>query len=184
VDGKVVFITGAARGQGRNHAVRLAEHGADIIAVDLCEQLESVPYAMPSSDDLGETVRLVEATGRRIIATKTDVRELSELRTAIDAGVSELGRLDVVIANAGIFSVGGPIVDIEDQAWREMIDVNLTGVFHTLKVSVPHLADGGSVIITSSGAGLKGHPNVGHYVAAKHGVVGLMRTLAKELAPR
>jgi (+)-trans-carveol dehydrogenase len=184
VEGKVVFITGAARGQGRNHAVRLAEEGADIIAVDLCEQLESVPYGMPTSEDLDETARLVEATGRRIVARKADVRDLGALRAALDEGVAELGSLDVAIANAGIFSVGGPVADIEEQAWHEMIDVNLTGVFYTLKASVPHLNDGASVIITSSGAGLKGHPNVGHYVATKHAVVGLMRTLAKELAPR
>lgn len=184
VEGKVAFITGAARGQGRNHALRLAQEGADIIAVDLCEQIGSVPYDMPTSEDLEETVRLVEDADRRIHASKADVRDPDGLRAALEQGVAEFGPLDIVLANAGIFSVAGPIAEIDDQVWRDMIDVNLTGVFNTLKVAVPHINDGGSVIITSSGAGLKGHPNVGHYVAAKHGVVGLMRTLAKELAPR
>src|SRR5690348_16322092 len=120
VDGKVAFITGAARGQGRNHALRLAEQGADILAIDLCEQLDSVPYDMPGSEDLDETVRLVQATGRRIVSLKADVRDFDGLRAAVEQGVEELGRLDIAIANAGIFSVGGPIVDIDLQAWHEM----------------------------------------------------------------
>ena len=184
VQGKVAFITGAARGQGRLHAVRLAEEGADVIGVDVCAPIETVPYELASPDDLDETARQVQVAGRRAVVREADVRDLDALRTALEAGVAELGRLDVVIANAGIFSVGAPIADMEPQTWQEMIDVNLTGVFHTLKVAVPHLNDGASVIIISSGAGLNGHPNIGHYVASKHGVVGLMRTLAKELGPR
>ena len=184
VQDKVAFITGAARGQGRLHAARLAEEGADIIGVDACSQLESVPYALPGPDDLRETVRQVEATGRRMVARQADVRDVAALRAAVDEGVAELGSIDVVVANAGIWSPGGSIADMDEQTWQEMLDVNLTGVFHTLKVAVPHLNDGGSVIITSSGAGLSGHPNIGHYVASKHGVLGLMRTLAKELGPR
>src|SRR3954463_13508801 len=150
VEGKVAFITGGARGQGRLHALRLAEEGADVIGVDVCAQLESVPYELAGREDLDETGREGGGTGRRMFAREADVRDLGALRAAVEDGVAELGRLDVVIANAGIFSVGGTIADMEEQTWQEMIDVNLTGVFHTLKVCVPHLNDGGSVIITSS----------------------------------
>jgi SDR family mycofactocin-dependent oxidoreductase len=184
VEGKVALITGAARGQGRNHAVHLAREGADVVAVDACAQVESAPYGMPTPEDLQETARQVEAAGRRAVARQADVRDLEGLRAAVQTGVDELGALDIVIANAGILSIPGPVVEIGEQTWQEMIDVNLTGVFHTLKVSVPHLSDGASVIVISSAAGLKAHPNVGHYVAAKHGLVGLTRTLAKELGPR
>jgi (+)-trans-carveol dehydrogenase len=184
VEGKVAFITGAARGQGRSHAIRLAEEGADIIAVDICAQLDSVPYAMATSDDLAETVRQVESLDRRIVATQADVRDAGALKNAVDSGVAELGSLDIVCANAGIFSFSESGLD--QQAWQDMIDINLTGVWNTTSAAVPHLMDGGrggSMILTSSTAGLKGFPNFAHYVAAKHGVVGLMRTLALELAP-
>jgi (+)-trans-carveol dehydrogenase len=184
VEGKVAFITGAARGQGRSHAIRLAEEGADIIAVDICQQLDTVPYAMATAEDLAETVKQVEALDRRIVATQADVRDYGALKTAVDAGVAELGRLDIVCANAGIFSFSTEGVD--EASWKDMIDVNLTGVWHTTKVAVPHLIEGGrggSIVLTSSTAGLMGFPNFAHYVAAKHGVVGLMRTLALELAP-
>jgi (+)-trans-carveol dehydrogenase len=185
VEGKVAFITGAARGQGRSHAVRLAEEGADIIAVDLCGQVESVPYRMATADDLAETVRQVEALDRRIVATEADVRDHDALRRALDAGVAEFGRLDIVSANAGIFSAA-PADRITETAWQDLIDINLTGVWHTAKAAIPHLIEGGrggSMVLTSSTAGLKGTPHIAHYVAAKHGVVGLMRTLALELAP-
>jgi (+)-trans-carveol dehydrogenase len=184
VEGKVAFITGAARGQGRSHAIRLAEEGADIIAVDLCQQVDSVPYAMATPDDLAQTVKEVEALDRRIVATQADVRDAAALQQAVDAGVAELGRLDIVCANAGIFSF--TTEELQEQMWQDMIDINLTGVWHTTKATVPHLlqAGGGSIIMTSSTAGLKGFPNFAHYVAAKHGVVGLMRTLAVELAPQ
>jgi len=184
LEGKVAFVTGAARGQGRSHAVRLAEEGADIIGVDIASQIETVPYPMGTRDDLAETIKEVEALGRRINATEVDVRDYDSLKAALDAGVAELGQLDIVSANAGIVSFG-TAEEMAEQTWRDMIDVNLTGVFHTVKAAIPHLraAGGGSIVITSSDAGLKGQANTGHYVAAKHGVVGLMRTLANELGP-
>jgi (+)-trans-carveol dehydrogenase len=181
----VAFITGAARGQGRSHALRLAEEGADIIAVDLCDQVGSVPYAMSTAEDLEQTVKEVEALDRRIVASQADVRDYGALKQALDAEVAELGRLDIVSANAGIFSVGQS-ADLEEQAWRDMIDTNLTGVWHATKAATPHLiagGRGGSMILTSSTAGIQAIENAAPYVAAKHGVVGLMRTLALELAP-
>ncbi len=185
LEGKVALVTGAARGQGRSHAIRLAQEGADIIAVDICAQVDSVPYAMATPDDLAETVREVEALDRRIVASEADVRDFGALSSAVDAGVAELGRLDVVSANAGIVSYGES-VEIEEQQWRDMIDTNLTGVWHAAKVSIPHIragGRGGAIILTSSTAGLMPYPQLSHYTAAKHGVVGLMRTLALELAP-
>lgn len=184
-DGKVAFITGAARGQGRSHAVALAKEGADIIAVDLAEQIESAPYAMPGQADLDETVRQVEALDRRIIARRADVRELASLQAAVEEGVAQLGRIDLVLANAGIVSYA-PFDELTPQMWQDMIDVDLTGPFNTVKAALPHLkahGQGGAIVITSSTAGLKGTQNLAHYVAAKHGVVGLMKTLANELAP-
>jgi SDR family mycofactocin-dependent oxidoreductase len=184
VAGKVAFVTGAARGQGRSHALRLAQEGADIIAVDLCQQVASVPYAMSTPEDLAETVREIEALDRRIVATQADVRDYGAVSAALDDGVAQLGRLDIVSANAGIFSFGA-LEELDDATWKDMIDVNLTGVWHTVKAAIPHLraAGGGSVILTSSTAGLMAIPQIGHYTSAKHGVVGLMRTLAVELAP-
>ena len=185
VEGKVAFITGAARGQGRAHAVRLAEEGADVIAVDLCAQVDSVDYAMATPEDLDETVKQVEALDRRIVARQADVRDFDALKGVVDEGVAELGRLDIVSANAGISSMG-PAHEMDEQTWQDMIDINLTGVWHTCKAAIPHLIDGGrggSIVITSSAAGLMGIPNIAHYASAKHGVVGLMRTLALELAP-
>jgi (+)-trans-carveol dehydrogenase len=185
VAGKVAFVTGAARGQGRSHAIRLAQEGADIIAVDLAAQIDSVPYPMATPVDLAETVKEVEALDRRIIATQADVRDYGALKNALDDGVAQLGRLDIVAANAGIFSFGA-LAELTDQQWQDMIDVNLTGVWHAAKAAIPQLikqGTGGSIVLTSSGAGLAGMANIGHYVSAKHGVVGLMRTLALELAP-
>jgi (+)-trans-carveol dehydrogenase len=182
---KVAFITGAARGQGRSHAIRLAQEGADIIAVDLCAQVDSAPYVMSTPEDLAQTVKEVEALDRRIVATQADVRDFEALKAALDDGVSHLGRLDVVSANAGIASFG-QAVDLSEQSWQDMIDINLTGVWHTAKAAIPHLkagGQGGSIVITSSAAGLTPYQNMAHYVAAKHGLVGLMRTLALELAP-
>jgi (+)-trans-carveol dehydrogenase len=183
--GKVAFITGAARGQGRSHALRLAQEGADIIAIDLCGPLPSVEYPLSTPEDLAATVELVEALDRRIVAVQADVRDLTSMERALADGVAELGRLDVVCANAGILS-SGSLADLSEEAWREMIDINLSGVWRTCKVAIPHLiagGRGGSMILTSSVAGLKSYPNIAHYVAAKHGVTGLMRTLAVELAP-
>jgi (+)-trans-carveol dehydrogenase len=185
VQGKVAFITGAARGQGRSHAVRLAQEGADIIAVDHCADIKTVGYPMATADDLAETVRQVEALDRRIVARRADVRDTESLRAAVDAGVAELGRLDIVCANAGILS-NGQSHELSEDAWAEMININLSGVWRTCKVAIPHLiagGRGGSIVLTSSVAGLRSYSGVSHYVSAKHGVVGLMKTLAQELAP-
>ncbi|MCE0767164.1 mycofactocin-coupled SDR family oxidoreductase [Pseudonocardia kujensis] len=186
VEGKVAFVTGAARNQGRSHALRLAQEGADIIAVDLCEPVKSIEMYPPATEeDLAETARLVEELDRRILTTKADVRDADALQAAVDAGVAELGRLDIVCANAGVFEIQ-PALELTDAAWREMIDINLTGVWNTCRAALPHLVAGGrggSIVITSSTAGLKGTPNTVHYTAAKHGVVGIMRTIANEFAP-
>ncbi|WP_396909171.1 mycofactocin-coupled SDR family oxidoreductase [Mycolicibacterium sp.] len=184
VEGKVAFITGAARGQGRSHAVRLAEEGADVIVIDTVDQLATVNYPMATSADLAETVRQVEAVGGRIIATQADVRNYDAVAEAVDRGVAELGRLDIVSANAGIVSAG-KLEELTEQQWDEMIDVNLKGAWHTAKATIPALrkSGGGSMILTSSAMGLKSAPHLGHYASAKHGLVGLMRTLALELAP-
>jgi (+)-trans-carveol dehydrogenase len=185
VEGKVAFITGAARGQGRSHAIRLAQEGADIIAVDHCADIDTVDYPMASPADLAETVRLVEALGRRIVATHADVRDTESLKAAVDAGVAELGRLDIVCANAGILS-NGQSHELTEDTWGQMIDINLSGVWRTCKVAIPHLIEGGhggSIVLVSSVAGLRSYNGVSHYVSAKHGVVGLMKTLAQELAP-
>ncbi len=185
VEGKVAFITGAARGQGRSHALRLAQEGADIIAVDLCRQVDSARYPLATSEDLQQTVKEVEALDRRIVAVEADVRDFAALKSAVDDGVAQLGRLDIVSANAGIAGFGRAD-ELTDEEWGDMLDINLTGVWHTAKAAIPHLkagGNGGSIILTSSTAGLMGMENLAHYVAAKHGVVGLMRTLALELAP-
>jgi SDR family mycofactocin-dependent oxidoreductase len=186
VEGKVAFITGAARGQGRAHAIRLAEEGADIIAVDICEDIDGIPYAGATDEDLAQTVKEVESLDRRIVATKADVRDYEALKQALDSGVAELGRLDIVSANAGIGLAPAQAQDITEVTWQTMIDINLTGVWHTTKASTSHLIDGGrggSMILTSSSQGLRSSQNIAHYASAKHGIVGLMRTLALELAP-
>ncbi len=183
--GKVAFVTGVARGQGRRHALRLAEEGADIVGVDLCAQIDTVPYPMAGADDLAETVRLVEAGGGRMVSRVADVRDPDSLRAALDAGLERFGHLDVVVANAGIWS-HDRARDLSRQMWLDMIDVNLTGVWNTCQAALPALIDGGrggSMILVSSTAGLRGNSNNVHYAAAKHGVVGLMRSLAHELAP-
>ena len=190
VQGKVVFITGAARGMGRSHAVRLAEEGADIIAVDLCGPVGSVSpeyYAAATDEDLAETVRLVEKLGRRIVACKADVRDATALGAALAGGVAELGRLDAVLPNAGVVTFTTDTPGLAEQSWQDLIDVNLTGVWHTIKVAVPHLlatGRGGSITITSSLAGLKGVGNLGAYTASKHGIAGLVKVLVGELGPQ
>ena len=183
VAGKVAFITGAARGQGRSHAIRLAEEGADIIAVDLCRDYGTVPYPMATPDDLAGTVKAVEALDRRIVAAQADVRDAAALKAAVDDGVARLGRLDIVGANAGICTAQS-WDEVTPAVWQDTLDTNLTGVWNTMVVSVPHLiaAGGGSIICTSSTAGIKGLPYLAPYVAAKHGVVGIARTMANELA--
>jgi len=182
VAGKVAFITGAARGQGRAHAIRLAEEGADIIAVDISRDYDTVPYSMATEADLAETVRAVEALDRRIVATQADVRDAAALKAAVDDGVAQLGRLDIACANAGIATVQS-WDEVTPAIWQDTLDTNLTGVWNTVVASVPHLiaAGGGSIICTSSTAGIKGLPFFAPYVAAKHGVVGIARTMANEL---
>ncbi|WP_116202634.1 mycofactocin-coupled SDR family oxidoreductase [Amycolatopsis circi] len=185
VAGKVALVTGAARGQGRAHAVRLAEEGADVIAVDIAGPVETVPFPGATEDDLAETRRLVAKSGRKVIAAGVDVRDPEQLTRAVEDGVRELGRLDIVVANAGIFGTPAKVWEMSDALWQTTVDVNLTGVFNTVRAAVPHViatGEGGSVIITSSAAGLKGVPNYGSYAASKHGVLGLARTLAMELA--
>jgi (+)-trans-carveol dehydrogenase len=185
LDTKVAFITGAGRGQGRSHAVHLASEGADIIAVDLCAPVSSVNYPMADADDLAETVRQVEALGRRIVARTADVRDFDALSGALNDGVGELGGLDIVCANAGIGGYGRA-QELTEQTWQDMLDINLTGVWHTAKAAFPHLDSrgGGSMILTSSTAGVRGIQNIAHYSAAKHGVIGLGKTLALEWADR
>lgn len=183
--GKVALITGAARGMGRAQAVRFAQEGADIIAVDVCAPVEHSTTPGASPEDLAETVRQVESLGRKICAFEADVRDQQALTSAVDAGVEALGRLDVICATAGISS-SGAAVEMGAERWQTMLDVNLTGVWRTCKAGIPHIVDGGrggSIILISSIAGLRGLVSVGHYTAAKHGVVGLMKSLANELAP-
>jgi SDR family mycofactocin-dependent oxidoreductase len=193
-DGKVVFISGAARGQGRCHAVRFAEEGADVIAVDLCGQLDSVAYPMPTREDLDETVNLVEKTGRRIIAEQADVRDFERLREVVTNGVAELGRLDFVLANAGIFPAAGPQRH-DVSAFVDAIDVNLKGVYFTIEAALPAMLDhgeGGAIVITSSAAGFKSvsttfdtiSRGAAGYTASKHGAIGVMRHYATSLAEK
>jgi SDR family mycofactocin-dependent oxidoreductase len=186
LDGQVAFITGAARGQGRSHALALAAEGADIIGVDLCRQAPTAPYPMSTPEDLAETVRQVEALDRRMLASQVDVRDLAALTRAVDDGVAELGRLDIVLANAGIVSFS-PTVEMAEDVWDEMIDISLTGVWKTIRASVPHIiagGRGGSVVITSSLGSMNPSFNIAHYCAAKAGVVMLAKVLAKELGPQ
>lgn len=182
--GKVAFITEAARGQGRSHAVQLAQAGADIIAVDICEDIPDGA----TTTDLAETVKQVENLGGRILAVKADVRDFEKLESVVNEGVAQFGKLDVVCANAGIAGITNrpqSVWESDAATWQTMIDINLTGVWNTTKAAVPHLIanQGGSIILTSSAAGLKAYANIGHYVATKHGMIGLMHTLAVELAP-
>jgi SDR family mycofactocin-dependent oxidoreductase len=183
LEGKVALISGAARGQGRSHAVRLAEEGADIIAVDICRDVETMPYPGATPADLAETAKLVEERDRRIVTVEADVRDAQAMRDAVTEGVTTLGGLDIVCANAGVLG-SMPATEITDEQWDITIDTNLTGVWNTIRPALPILIDqgrGGSIIITSSTAGLKGLRNLSHYAAAKHGVVGLARSLAFEL---
>jgi SDR family mycofactocin-dependent oxidoreductase len=187
LEGKVAFITGAARGQGRSHAIRLAQEGADIIAVDICKQIATVPYPMATPEDLEATVKAVEELDRRIFAREADVRDEAGLKAAFDEGVAELGPVDIVLANAGIAPMS---MHEEHDAWQDVIDVNLTGVFNTVETAIPSMIQrrkGGAIVLTSSTAGINGigGPTRGGlgYTAAKHGVVGLMRSYANVLAP-
>jgi len=186
VDGKVALVTGAGRGQGRSHALRLAAEGADVIAVDVAaNSVETISYALASEEDLDSTVEGVQATGRRAIKAVADVRSLSELQQAVDAGLSELGKIDIVCANAGIGS-WAVAWEMTEQQWKDMIDINLTGVFNAVRAALPSMVErgeGGSLVLTSSTAGLRAYANTAHYTAAKHGVIGLMKVLAQEAGP-
>ncbi|MFF0817819.1 mycofactocin-coupled SDR family oxidoreductase [Rhodococcus sp. NPDC003318] len=184
LEGKVALVTGAARGIGRAQAVRFAQEGADVIAVDLCDRVETTVTPPARPQDLADTARQVRDLGRRAETCTVDVRDRTALAAAVDAGVGALGGLDIVCATAGITS-SAPALDLESEVWQTMLDVNLTGVWLTCAVSAPYLIErgGGAMILTSSIAGLRGLVGVAHYTAAKHGVVGLMRSLAKELAP-
>jgi NAD(P)-dependent dehydrogenase (short-subunit alcohol dehydrogenase family) len=185
VAGKVALITGAARGQGRSHALRLAEEGADIIAVDVCKAVginDSIPAA--NSDDLAETADLVERLGRRIVTAEVDVRDFDALDAAVHGAVYRLGRLDIVIANAGIADHGSSLDELGEADWQHMLDINLSGVWKTAKAGASHIlagALGGSIIVNSSVGGLKAYPRTGRYTAAKHGLVGMMTAFAVDL---
>ncbi|KXX57415.1 MULTISPECIES: mycofactocin-coupled SDR family oxidoreductase [Rhodococcus] len=182
VAGKVAFITGAARGQGRSHAIRLAEEGADIIAMDIARDIGSVPYGLGTAADLAETARQVEALGRRVVIYEADVRDYDRLESGLDDAVAQLGRLDIVSANAGILSFA-PMDQLTEEQFDDLLDVNLKGAWHTAKAAIPHLRGnkGGSIILTSSASGISGAGNIGHYSASKHGMVGLTKSLALEL---
>jgi SDR family mycofactocin-dependent oxidoreductase len=182
--GRVALITGAARGQGRSHALRLASDGADLVLCDVCSDFGSTDYPGATFEDLQETVQMVEkATGRRVLARQADVRDLDAMQSLADEALSEFGRLDVVVANAGVMSAGRAW-ELTPEQWKDVIDVNLTGTFYTLKAAVPAMisaGNGGSIIVISSAAGRKGTPFAAHYSASKHGLVGLARTFALEL---
>jgi (+)-trans-carveol dehydrogenase len=180
--GKVALITGAARGQGRSHAVRLAQEGVDVVLCDACTTIPAANYAMPTVADLEETVKLVEQHDRRAIARQLDVRDLSALEGLVAETKREFGRLDFVLANAGIASYGGAL-ELTDEVWREVVDINMTGVWHTVRAATPLVIEGGrggAIVLTSSAAGARGLYGLVHYVAAKHGVVGMTKALANE----
>jgi SDR family mycofactocin-dependent oxidoreductase len=182
VEGKVALVTGAARGQGRSHALRLAEEGADVIAVDLCQAVPGTPYPGATPDDLAETVKEVEALDRRIVAREVDVRDRAAFAAAVDAGVAELGRLDIVVGNAGV-CLPARWDQVSEENWDTTLDINAKGVWHTVLVSAPHLiaAGGGSIVLTSSSAGLKAAPFMVPYVASKFAVTGMTKAFAAEL---
>jgi SDR family mycofactocin-dependent oxidoreductase len=182
---QVAVVTGAARGQGRSHALALAAEGASVIALDACSPIATVPYPLPEKEDLEDTAEQVRALGARVIHGVVDVRDLAGMERFVSEAVASLGRLDIVCANAGI-STPSPTLTMTEEAWQTTIDVNLTGVWKTCKATVPHIiagGRGGSVIITSSSATVMTSRNIAHYTAAKHGLIGFMRVLAKELAP-
>lgn len=185
LDGKVAFITGAARGQGRSHAVRLAEEGADIVAVDACKRVSREAYDPATPEELAETVELVEKAGGRILAREIDVRDAAAMREIAQEGSARFGGMDIVVANAGV-TTWSTLLDMDDELWQDTIDINITGVYQTLKATVPLMiaqGRGGSIVITSSVAGIKALPGLSHYSASKHAIVGLMKGAAIELAP-
>ncbi|ODU04498.1 MAG: oxidoreductase [Pseudonocardia sp. SCN 72-86] len=184
LDGKVALVTGAARGQGRAHALTYAREGADVVVLDICDQVETSPYPTASRDDLDETVKLVKDAGRRVLAITADVRSQEQLDAALARTREEFGRIDVVTANAGIWNTA-PFWEMPEQQWAEMVDINLSGVWRTAKAVAPTMIEqgSGSIVVTASVNALEPGPNFAHYVAAKHGAIGLMKNIALELAP-
>jgi SDR family mycofactocin-dependent oxidoreductase len=182
-DGRVALVTGAARGQGRSHAVRFAAEGADVVACDICADIAGVPYGLASPAELAETVAAVEAAGGRALALPADVRRGADMERVVAAGIEEFGAIDIAVANAGIAGVS-TIAEMSDEAWQNMLDVNLGGVFKTMRAVAPHMSARGygRIVATASVVARQGSPNIGHYVAAKWGVVGLVKSLALELA--
>ncbi|MEA9986560.1 MULTISPECIES: mycofactocin-coupled SDR family oxidoreductase [Subtercola] len=185
LDGTVVFITGGGRGQGRAHAIVSAREGADIVFVDTTAPFATVPYAHTTADDIAETVRQVEALDRRVLSIEADVRDQDALDSAVAAGIAEFGKIDALIANAGIWTLG-PVQEMTRETWQEMIDINITGVWQSVKAVVPHMIERqqGSIVMTSSVNGLEGGPFFSHYTAAKFAVVGFMKAIAVELGPQ
>ena len=186
LEGKVAFITGAARGQGRSHALRLAADGADIVAVDVCAEIETVPYPLGTAAELAETKAGVEAAGRRCVTATADIRSLEQLGAAVDLAKEAFGKIDILVSNAGIWSASTDSWSLDEDVWQTMIDINLTGQWKTAKAVVPTMIEGGNggaITITSSSIGLKATTGNVHYTSAKHGVIGLVRTLAHELGP-
>lgn len=186
LDGKVAFITGVARGQGRSHAITLASEGAKIIGIDICKQIDTVPYPLATPDDLQETVKLVQEAGGEILAREADVRDYDSIKAVVDEGVAKFGRLDIVAANAGTVNGFGVAWEIEEEQFRDQWEVCAAGVWRTIKATVPTIiaqGEGGAVVMTSSISGLVAEVNISHYVMAKHAVEGLLHNLAAELAP-
>jgi SDR family mycofactocin-dependent oxidoreductase len=183
--GRVAIVTGAARGQGRSHAIRLAEMGADLVLVDVCADLAPIPYRQPGPDDLAETASLAGAAGATVRTIIADVRDAAAMAAAARVAVDELGGVDIVVANAGVIQLK-PATEITQPDWAEIIGINLTGTWNTIAPTIAPMIEqgrGGSIVITSSAAGLKGPPNMAHYAASKSGVIGLMRSLSAELGP-
>ncbi len=185
VEGKVALVTGAAKGQGRSHCVRLAEEGARIVAVDRCAELPGIPYGQGTAEDLAETARLVEKAGGEVVTAVADVRDRAAMAGAVAAGVAAFGGLDVAVANAGVIQLK-PALDVDDDDWDTVVGVNLAGTWRTVQAVLPALLErgGGSIVVTSSAAGLKGPPHMSHYAASKAGVLGMVRSLATELGPQ
>lgn len=182
--GRTALVTGAARGQGRSHAIRLAQEGADIVALDICTALDSPGYSGATKEDLADTVKAVEHLGRKVFATEADVRDFGALQSSIDEAVAELGTIDIVSANAGIIGPGAMTWELDPAQWREVIDINLTGCFNTARAVVPQMLEagnGGSIIFTSSAVGIRAIENCSDYVASKFGVIGLTKAMALEL---
>ncbi len=184
LEGKVAFVTGAARGQGRAHAIRFAREGADVVAIDICGPVsDTITYPMPTSDDLAETARLVEAEGRKVLARAVDIRDLAAQKQVVADAVEQFGRLDILVANAGVLS-WGRLFEMDEDQWDSVVNVNLSGTWRTIRAVVPAMIEagnGGSIIIVSSSAGLKATPGNGHYAASKFGLVGLTNALALEV---